>query len=93
MKRRDAIGLSLSFGFLHSLLQPIIPVATAAAEVAPCELTVAPSGLSFCDKVVGTGTQAVKGQLIKVSNHSFGHLLSLLIVPFVLCLTDMLCYC
>ncbi|XP_058735641.1 peptidyl-prolyl cis-trans isomerase FKBP13, chloroplastic [Vicia villosa] len=72
LKRRDAIGLSLSFGLLHSLLQPIIPIATAASEVAPCELTVAPSGLSFCDKVVGTGTQAVKGQLIKA--HYVGRL-------------------
>lgn len=66
LNRRDAIGLSLSFGLVHSLLQPIIPIATAASEVAPCELTVAPSGLSFCDKIVGTGPQAVKGQLIKV---------------------------
>jgi len=66
MKRREAIGLSLSFGLLHSLLQPIIPTATAA-EAVPCELTVAPSGLSYCDKVVGYGPQAVKGQLIKVT--------------------------
>jgi len=66
LKRREAIGLSLSFGLLHSLLQPIIPTATAAESV-PCELTVAPSGLSYCDKVVGYGPQAVKGQLIKVT--------------------------
>lgn len=38
-----------------------------AAETAPCELTVAPSGLAYCDKVVGTGPEAVKGQLIKVT--------------------------
>ncbi|CAL5213896.1 unnamed protein product [Lathyrus oleraceus] len=72
LNRRDAIGLSLSFGLVHSLLQPIIPIATAASEVAPCELTVAPSGLSFCDKIVGTGPQAVKGQLIKA--HYVGRL-------------------
>ncbi|CAI8617704.1 unnamed protein product [Vicia faba] len=72
LSRRDAIGFSLSFGLFHSLLQPIVPTATAAAEVAPCELTVAPSGLSFCDKVVGTGPQAVKGQLIKA--HYVGRL-------------------
>jgi peptidylprolyl isomerase len=67
LKRREAIGLSMSFGLLHSFLQPIIPLTAIAAEAVPCELTVAPSGLSFCDKVVGTGSQAVKGQLIKVT--------------------------
>lgn len=66
LKRREAIGLGLSLGFLDILLQP---QSSAAAEVAspPCELTVTPSGLSFCDKVVGSGAEAVKGQLIKVS--------------------------
>jgi peptidylprolyl isomerase len=67
LKRREAISLSFSFGLLHSFLQPIIPLTAIAAEAVPCELTVAPSGLSFCDKVVGTGSQAVKGQLIKVT--------------------------
>ncbi|KAL3599296.1 hypothetical protein D5086_007214 [Populus alba] len=38
----------------------------ATAEEAPCELTVAPSGLAFFEKTVGTGPEAVKGQLIKV---------------------------
>jgi peptidylprolyl isomerase len=66
-KRREAIGLSMSFGLLHSFLQPIIPLTAIAAEAVPCELTVAPSGLSYCDKVVGYGSQAVKGQLIKVT--------------------------
>lgn len=62
-KRREAIGLGLCIGLVDVLLphQPI-----AAAEEASCELTVAPSGLAFCDKVVGTGPEAVKGQLIKV---------------------------
>ena len=66
LKRREAIGLGLSLGFLDILLQP---QSSAAAEVAspPCELTVTPSGLSFCDKVVGSGAEAIKGQLIKVS--------------------------
>lgn len=63
-KRRDAIGLTLSFSLLHVFFQP---QPTSAAEAVPCELTVAPSGLAFCDKFVGTGPQAVKGQLIKVS--------------------------
>ncbi|XP_061342447.1 peptidyl-prolyl cis-trans isomerase FKBP13, chloroplastic-like [Gastrolobium bilobum] len=63
-KRRDAIGLSLSFGLLHNFLQSQ-PTSASAAEAVPCELTVAPSGLAFCDQIVGTGPQALKGQLIK----------------------------
>ena len=58
----------MSFGLLHSFFQPLpSSAAAAAAEAVPCELTVAPSGLAFCDKLVGTGPQAVKGQLIKVT--------------------------
>ncbi|KAJ1399980.1 FKBP-type peptidyl-prolyl cis-trans isomerase domain [Sesbania bispinosa] len=68
-KRRDAIGLALSFGLLHSFLQP---QPTSAAEAVPCELQSAPSGLAYCDKLVGTGPQAVKGQLIKA--HYVGRL-------------------
>ncbi|XP_030942398.1 peptidyl-prolyl cis-trans isomerase FKBP13, chloroplastic [Quercus robur] len=62
LSRREALGFSFCFGFLDVLLQPEESV---AAEAAPCELTVAPSGLAFCDKVVGTGPEAAKGQLIK----------------------------
>jgi len=61
--RREALGFGFSFCFLDVLLQPEV---IAAANTAPCELTVAPSGLAFCDNVVGTGPEAVKGQLIKV---------------------------
>lgn len=62
---------TISFGFCFSLLDVFSPAQpSAAAETAPCELTVAPSGLAFCDKVVGTGPEAVKGQLIKVINNS-----------------------
>jgi peptidylprolyl isomerase len=61
--RREALGFGFSFCFLDVLLQP---EAIVAANAAPCELTVAPSGLAFCDNVVGTGPEAVKGQLIKV---------------------------
>ncbi|KAF3949691.1 hypothetical protein CMV_024473 [Castanea mollissima] len=60
--RREVLGFSFFFGFLDVLLQSEESV---AAEAAPCELTVAPSGLAFCDKVVGTGPEAAKGQLIK----------------------------
>ncbi|GKV45701.1 hypothetical protein SLEP1_g52758 [Rubroshorea leprosula] len=63
LRRREAVGLSFCFGFLDVLLQQ---QSAAAIEAAPCQLTVAPSGLAFCDKVVGTGPEATKGQLIKV---------------------------
>ncbi|KAF5729241.1 peptidyl-prolyl cis-trans isomerase FKBP13 chloroplastic [Tripterygium wilfordii] len=61
--RRESIAFGLSFSFLDVLL--VQPKPSSAAEKAPCELTEAPSGLAFCDKVVGTGPEAVKGQLIK----------------------------
>ncbi|XP_057421742.1 peptidyl-prolyl cis-trans isomerase FKBP13, chloroplastic-like [Lotus japonicus] len=69
-KRRDAIGLALSVGILQAFFPP--KPASAAVEAPPCELTAAPSGLAFCDKLVGTGPQAVKGQLIKA--HYVGRL-------------------
>ncbi|PRQ30160.1 putative peptidylprolyl isomerase [Rosa chinensis] len=62
LRRREAIGFGFCFGLVDVLL-PAQP--TEAAEVAPCEFTVAPSGLAFCDKVVGKGAEAVKGQMIK----------------------------
>ncbi|KAG6639528.1 hypothetical protein I3843_10G102300 [Carya illinoinensis] len=61
--RREALGFGFCFGLLEALLQP--EASAAAANAAPCELTVTPSGLAFCDKVVGTGPEAIKGQLIK----------------------------
>jgi peptidylprolyl isomerase len=61
--RREALGFGFSFYFLDVLLQS---EAIAAANAAPCELTVAPPGLAFCEKVLGTRPEAVKGQLIKV---------------------------
>ena len=64
LSRREALGFSFCFGFLDVLLQPEESV---AAEAASCVLTIAPSGLAFCDKVVGTGPEAAKGQLIKVT--------------------------
>ncbi|KAI4306704.1 hypothetical protein L6164_029959 [Bauhinia variegata] len=69
LKRREAIGLAFGFGLLNALSQP---QPTSAAEAVPCELTVAPSGLAFCDKFVGNGPEAVKGQLIKA--HYVGRL-------------------
>lgn len=67
--RREAIGV-MGLGLVELITwqfqwQPRI---AEAAETAPCELTVAPSGLAYCDKVVGTGPEAVKGQFIKVTS-------------------------
>ncbi|QCD83770.1 peptidylprolyl isomerase [Vigna unguiculata] len=68
VKRRTVIGLLafdavLAYSSLNS---------SPAAETPPCEFQVAPSGLAFCDKLVGAGPQAVKGQLIKA--HYVGRL-------------------
>ncbi|VVB08076.1 unnamed protein product [Arabis nemorensis] len=41
------------------------PELTTLAETSSCEFSVSPSGLAFCDKVIGYGPEAVKGQLIK----------------------------
>jgi len=57
--RREAI---IGFGFSIGLLDNV----SALAETTSCEFSVSPSGLAFCDKVVGYGPEAVKGQLIKV---------------------------
>ncbi|XP_024453902.1 peptidyl-prolyl cis-trans isomerase FKBP13, chloroplastic [Populus trichocarpa] len=61
-KRREVIGLGFCKSFLDVILQLQL---RATAEEAPCELTVAPSGFAFFEKTVGTGPEAVKGQLIK----------------------------
>ncbi|XP_054800582.1 peptidyl-prolyl cis-trans isomerase FKBP13, chloroplastic [Prosopis cineraria] len=64
-KRREALGLAFGFGLCNVVLHSL-PQATSAAEAAaPCDLTVAASGIAFCDKLVGSGPQAAKGQLIK----------------------------
>ncbi|KAL7241559.1 hypothetical protein ACSBR1_014202 [Camellia fascicularis] len=66
IKRREAIGgIGLCCGFLLDVLSQS-QLASAADGASLCELTVAPSGLAYCDKMVGTGPEAVKGQLIKV---------------------------
>ncbi|KAL5773748.1 hypothetical protein ACOSP7_013392 [Xanthoceras sorbifolium] len=69
IRRREAIGssgLCFAGGLLLDALFLQPPQPSSAAEVSPpCELTMAPSGLAFCDKVVGFGPEAVKGQLIK----------------------------
>lgn len=75
--RREAIGCGFLLGLGKVLLQPL----PAAAEVTPCEFTTAPSGLAFCDKVVGSGPEAEKGQLIKVCLQL---LLPLCSLPYIL---------
>ena len=65
-KRREAMGFAFGFSLSNFMLTSL-PQATSAAEsAAPCELTMAASGIAFCDKIVGYGPQAEKGQLIKV---------------------------
>ncbi|XP_071701812.1 peptidyl-prolyl cis-trans isomerase FKBP13, chloroplastic [Rutidosis leptorrhynchoides] len=62
LTRREAIG----FGLCLKLFDTVVSPKRAHAEtVTPCEFTVADSGLAFCDKLVGVGSQAQKGQLIK----------------------------
>ncbi|GAB4829479.1 hypothetical protein Ancab_019152 [Ancistrocladus abbreviatus] len=60
--RRQLIGVGgVCLGLIDVLLQPL----PEAAPAASCQLTAAPSGLQFCDQIVGTGPPATKGQLIK----------------------------
>ncbi|KAK4729140.1 hypothetical protein R3W88_022128 [Solanum pinnatisectum] len=63
----SAFGLGFSAILFEALLQPQSNIEAIAEEVAAteCEFTVTPSGLAYCDKVVGYGPEAVKGQLIK----------------------------
>ncbi|KAL2525394.1 Peptidyl-prolyl cis-trans isomerase FKBP13 [Abeliophyllum distichum] len=69
LNRREALGIGLSLGILQFLWQPH---SATADDSAACEFTVTPSGLAYCDNVVGYGPQAVKGQLIKA--HYVGRL-------------------
>ncbi|CAL5054208.1 unnamed protein product [Urochloa decumbens] len=61
LRRREAAAAVLSAALLSRFLVP----AAAVAEGGECPLEVAPSGLAFCDRVVGTGAAAQQGQLIK----------------------------
>ncbi|KAH6804526.1 FK506-binding protein 13 [Perilla frutescens var. frutescens] len=67
LNRREAVGIGFCFGLVQ-FLQPRTDAAAAAesgAAAAPCEFMAAPSGLAYCEKVIGNGPQPVKGQLIK----------------------------
>ncbi|CAA7405539.1 unnamed protein product [Spirodela intermedia] len=59
MGRREAIGL----GFCLNAF--LLLRGAAAADEETCSLTTSPSGLAFCDRVVGDGPAAEKGLLIK----------------------------
>ncbi|XP_057971497.1 peptidyl-prolyl cis-trans isomerase FKBP13, chloroplastic isoform X3 [Malania oleifera] len=63
-RRESIVGCGFCMSLLDALFSQAQPSA-AAAQVAPCELTLAPSGLAFCDQVVGSGPKASKGKLIK----------------------------
>lgn len=73
LRRREAIGLGISFGVLETLFELSRDLSASAEGNGPCEFTVAPSGLAFCDKVPGYGPQAVQGQLIKVMQNNYYH--------------------
>ncbi|KAF0904880.1 hypothetical protein E2562_038606, partial [Oryza meyeriana var. granulata] len=60
LRRREAVAAVLS----AAILSRVVP-AVAEASGGECPLEVAPNGLAFCDRVVGTGAAAEQGQLIK----------------------------
>jgi peptidylprolyl isomerase len=60
LRRRQAVATVLS----GAVLSRVLP-AVAEAASGECPLEVTPSGLGFCDRVVGTGAAAQQGQLIK----------------------------
>lgn len=75
IRRREASSALAGF-CLARLIDPatflLAPPALAVSGEPQCSLTTAPSGLAFCDSVVGTGPEATKGQLIKA--HYVGRL-------------------
>ncbi|KAL9228095.1 hypothetical protein vseg_003709 [Gypsophila vaccaria] len=60
--RREFISVGVCLGIFTGGL---IPTIVAQAVEGACEFTVSPSGLAFCDLVVGSGPPAAQGQLIK----------------------------
>ncbi|THU68659.1 hypothetical protein C4D60_Mb08t06190 [Musa balbisiana] len=69
--RREA-SLSLAGLLFTRLLDSTARAADEQPGSPGCALTVAPSGLAFCDRVVGSGPEATQGQLIKA--HYVGRL-------------------
>ncbi|KAG2607774.1 hypothetical protein PVAP13_4NG272600 [Panicum virgatum] len=64
LRRREAAAAVVSAAVLSRFLLPL-PAVAEAADGGECPLEVAPSGLAFCDRVVGTGAAAQQGQLIR----------------------------
>ncbi|XP_073042693.1 peptidyl-prolyl cis-trans isomerase FKBP13, chloroplastic [Primulina eburnea] len=65
-RREAAFGIGFCFSSFLQFLNPQQDSAAAKeADSTPCEFTAASSGLEYCDKVIGTGPEPVKGQLIK----------------------------
>lgn len=74
LTRREAVGLGFCFSFLQLINpRPDTAAAEGGGAAPPCDYTEAPSGLAYCDKVVGYGPEAVKGQLIKVTFFILSH--------------------
>ncbi|OEL23302.1 Peptidyl-prolyl cis-trans isomerase FKBP13, chloroplastic [Dichanthelium oligosanthes] len=63
LRRREAAAAVLSAAVLSRFF--LLPSAAGAADGGECPLEVAPSGLAFCDRVVGSGAAAQQGQLIR----------------------------
>ncbi|KAK9723961.1 hypothetical protein RND81_05G037200 [Saponaria officinalis] len=60
--RREFISSGVHLGIFTGYL---MPTQFAEAVKGACEFTVSPSGLAFCDLIVGFGPPAAQGQLIK----------------------------
>ncbi|KAF5176732.1 Peptidylprolyl isomerase [Thalictrum thalictroides] len=65
LSRRKSIGIGLCLGLISTVFGSQQPQTVLAEEALKCQFTAAPSGLEFCDKVVGYGPEATQGQLIK----------------------------
>lgn len=63
--RRDALIFSTALLSSLPFLSPKVPAKASEEKIEECSLTVTASGLAYCDRVVGTGGSAMKGQLIK----------------------------
>lgn len=63
--RREAVGLGFLLSFINLFPYPQTHSAAAEDEATSCEFVVSPSGLAYCDRTLGNGSAAVKGQLIK----------------------------
>lgn len=63
LRRRDVLGFGCLVG--SGLLMPTEETNAARAEDGSCELVFDPSGLGYCDTLIGTGIEASQGQLIK----------------------------